>query len=99
MRTVLHLSCHIYGALILCYPPDLRRQFDSEMTQVFADQLAKEWRCRGVAGVVRVWRTALLELFSVAVPLRLQSPVAIAVALSLLGSAALCMAFLRAVSR
>jgi len=99
MRTIIQLSCYLYGALNLCYPPDLRRQFDCEMLQVFDDQVWEAWQRRGVRGFVRVWRTALWELFTVAVPLRLQSPALIAAALSLLGSAALCAAFLRAVSR
>jgi hypothetical protein len=35
--------CRVYGALLYTYPPDFRRRYGREMTQVFGD------RCRGVA--------------------------------------------------
>jgi hypothetical protein len=97
MGRFFQLSCKIYGALTICYPSELRHRFDEEMAQVFEDQLRERWERRGVLGVVHVWRTALWELLSVALVLRLQNPFVIAVALSLLGSAALCAAFFRAV--
>jgi hypothetical protein len=98
MRTLIEVSCSLYRTLLLCYPSEVRRRFHAEMTQVFADQLSDAWQLRGFAGTVQVWRTAVWELLTVAAPLGLQSPALIAAALSLLGSAALCAAFLRAVS-
>jgi hypothetical protein len=95
---VVQLSCGAYRALLLCYPAEVRQRFEEEIIDVFAEQLCCEWQCRGFRGFARVWSTALWELLTVAAPLRLQSPSFIAVALSLLGSAALCAAFFRAVS-
>jgi hypothetical protein len=49
-------------------------------------------------GVARVWRSALAEGFSVAVPLQLQSSVVVATSLSLLSSFAFVTAIFHAVS-
>jgi hypothetical protein len=98
MPTLVQLCRNAYRVLFLCYPSDLRRRFDMEIADVFAEQLCGEWQRRGLRGFARVWSTALWELLTVAAPLRLQSPSFIAFAVSLLGAAAFCAAFLRAVS-
>jgi hypothetical protein len=98
MSTLNQPSCIAYRALLLCYPSELRRQFETEMADVFAEQINCESQKRGIRGFARVWSIVFWELLTVAAPLRLQSPAFIAAAVSLLGSAALCAAFFRAVS-
>ena len=70
------------------------------MLTTFSEQMCSEWKRSGLVGIVPVWRSALWELLSVAVPLQLQprSSIVIAMALSFLWSSALFMALFRAVS-
>jgi hypothetical protein len=98
MPTLIHLSCNAYRVLFLCCPSDLGSRFAAKICDVFAEQLCCEWPRRGLRGFACVWSTALCERLTVAAPRRLQSPFVIAVAISLLGSVALCSAFLRGVS-
>jgi len=56
------------------------------MVSTFADLICEEWEHKGLAGVARVWRSALGKVFSAAVPLRLQSPIVVATSLALLSS-------------
>jgi hypothetical protein len=98
MPQTLRRICRLYGALLFAYPRDFRQRFGGEMAATFSDQIWNEWNQSGLAGVSRVWRGAVWELFSVAVPLQMRSSVVIATALSFLGSSALCLAFFRAVS-
>jgi hypothetical protein len=74
--------------LLFTYPRDFRLRFESEMVATFSDLVGGEWEHRGLAGVARVWRSALAEVFSVAVPLQLQSSIVVA---TLLWSSALFM--------
>jgi hypothetical protein len=83
MPQTLRRICRLYGALLFPYPRDFRQRFGGEMAATFADQIRNKWNQSGLAGVSRVWRGAVWELFSVAV---------------FLGSSALCLAFFRAVS-
>lgn len=55
-----------------------------------------EWEREGLDGVTRVWRSALAEVFYVAVPLQLQSSIVVVTSLSLLSSFALFMAIFHA---
>jgi hypothetical protein len=64
----------------------------------FSDLVGGEWEHKGLAGVARVWRSALAEVFSVAVPLQLQSSIVVAAPLSLLSSFALFMAIFHVMS-
>jgi hypothetical protein len=84
--------------VLLAYPRDFRLRFGSEMATTFSDQICGEWEHSGLPGVARVWRCALAELFSVAVPLQLQNSIVVATSLSLLWSFALFMAMFRAMS-
>jgi hypothetical protein len=86
------VSCGIYKILLLTYPSDFRLRFESEMVTTFSDLICSEWEDNGLPGVARVWRSAVAEVFSVAVPLQLRSPIVIAASLSLLSSIALFMA-------
>jgi hypothetical protein len=77
--------------LLFTYPSDFRLRFESEMVITFSALICGEWKHNGLPGVARVWRSALGEVFSVAVPLHLQSPIVIASSLALLSSFALFM--------
>jgi len=86
MTGTVRASCGLYKILLFTYPGDFRRRFGSEMVTTFSDLICEEWEHKGLAGVARVWRSALGEVFSAAVPLRLQSPIVVATSLALLSS-------------
>jgi hypothetical protein len=75
--------------LLFAYPSDFRLRFGSEMVTTFSDLICNEWEQNGLPGVARTWWSALREVFSAAVPLRLQSPIVVATSLALLSSVAL----------
>jgi hypothetical protein len=68
------------------------------MIVMFSDLVDGEWEREGLDGVTRVWRSALAEVFYVAVPLQLQSSIVVVTSLSLLSSFALFMAIFHAMS-
>jgi len=92
MTSAVQLSCGLYKILLFAYPSDFRLRFESEMVTTFSDLICGEWEQNGLPGVARVWRSELTEVFSVAVPLLLQSSIVVATSLSLLSSVALFMA-------
>ena len=89
MTSAVRASCGLYKMLLFAYPSDFRLRFGSEMVTTFSELIRDEWELNGVAGVARVWRSALGEVFSAAVPLQLQSPIVVAMSLSLVSSFAL----------
>ena len=89
----------LYGLLMLAYPHDFRQRFGTEMVMTFCDQVQSEWERNRLAGVVRVWRSVLWELVSLAVPLQLQRSMVVAVLLSSVGSSAMFWAVFRATFR
>jgi len=98
MTSAVRLSCGLYKVLLFTYPSDFRLRFESEMVTTFSDLLCGEWKHNGVPGVARVWRSALGEVFSVAVPLHLQSLNVIPISLALLSSLALFMTVFHAMT-
>jgi hypothetical protein len=84
--------------LLFAYPGDFRLRFGSEMVTTFSELLCYEWEHNGLPGAARVWRSALGEVFSVAVPLQLQNSIVVAISLSLLCSSALFMTMFRAMT-
>jgi hypothetical protein len=98
MTSAARVSCGLYKMVLLTYPGDFRLRFGSEMMTTFSDLICGEWEHNGLPGLARVWRSALLEVFSVAVPLHLQSPIVVAMSLSLLWSFASFMAIFHAMS-
>ena len=98
MTEALRKSCLLYNVLLFAYPRDFRQRFGSEMLTTFSEQMCSEWKRSGLVGIVQVWRSAVWELLSVAVPLQLRSSIVVAMALSFLWSSALFMALFRAVS-
>jgi hypothetical protein len=98
MTSTVRASCGLYKMLLFAYPSDFRLRFGSEMVTTFSDLICGEWEHNGLPGVVRVWRSALGEVFSAAVPLQLQSSIVVATSLSLLWSFALFIAVFHAMT-
>jgi len=98
MTSAVRASCGLYKMVLLTYPRDFRLRFESEMATTFSELICGEWEHNGLSGVARVWQSALAEVFSVAVPLHLQSPIVVALSLSFLCSSALFTAIYRAMS-
>ena len=98
MTSAVRASCGLYKMLMLAYPTDFRIRFGTEMVTTFSDLICDEWEHNGLPGVARVWRSALGEVFSAAVPLQLQRSVVVATSLALLSSLALFMALFHAMT-
>ena len=98
MSSAVRVSCGLYKMLLYTYPGDFRLRFGSEMVTTFADLICGEREHNGLPGVVRVWRSALGEVFSVALPLQLQNSIVVAISLSFLCSSALFMTIFRAMT-
>jgi hypothetical protein len=98
MTSAVGASCGLYKMLLFAYPRDFRLRFGSEMVTTFSDLIRGEWEHNGPLGVARVWRSVLAEVFSVAVPLQLQSPIVVATSLALLSSFALFIAVFHAMT-
>ena len=98
MTSAVRASCGVYKMLLFMYPGDFRLRFGNEMVTTFSDLICGEWECNGLPGVARVWRSALGEVFSVAVPLQLQNSLVIAISLSFLCSCALFITIFRAMT-
>ena len=86
MTIAVRVSYSLYKMLLFTYPRDFRLRFGSEMVATFSDLVGGEWEHKGLAGVVRVWRSVLGEVFSVAVPLQLQGSIVVPISLALLSS-------------
>jgi hypothetical protein len=97
MERIVRWSGWIYGYLLIAYPRELRRRFGANMVEVFEDQLYEAGVQRGRLGIVSLWRTALWELASVAIPSRLESTTVIAGTVSFLVSSAIAWIFFRSV--
>jgi hypothetical protein len=98
MTSTVRASCGLYKMLLFAYPSDFRLRFGSEMVTTFSDLICGEWEHDGLPGVARVWRSALGEVFSAAVPLQLQRSIVVATSLALLSSLALFMAVFHAMT-
>lgn len=96
MTRPIRLNGELYRLLLFAYPRDIRLRFGTEMVITFSEQIRAEREHDGLVGVMRVWRTAIRELFSVAVPLQLRSSIVLAMFLSFLWSFALFVTVLRA---
>ena len=98
MTSAVRANCGLYKMLLFAYPSDFRLRFGSEMVTTFSDLICAEWEHNGLPGVARVWRSALGEVFSAAVPLQLQSSIVVATSLAVLSSLALFMAVFHAMT-
>ncbi len=95
---VVRLSRVVYAGLLVFYPRDLRYKFGAEMADVFEALMRDAIVERGTAGTISLWRSALWELLTVAVPLRLASSAVMAGAISFLASSVLFLVLFRAVT-
>jgi len=98
MISALRASCGLYKMLLFTYPSDFRLRFESEMVTTFSDLISGEWEHNGLRGIARVWRSAVGEVFSAAVPLQLQRSIVVATSLAPLLSFALFMAIFYAMT-
>lgn len=89
MSSTIRVSSGLYKMMMFTYPRDFRMRFEKEMLTTFSDLMHDEWEHQGLSGIARVWWYALGEVFAVALPLRLQSPAVLAIAVALLSSLAL----------
>ena len=80
MKGLLRFSTWMYRKLLFVYPEDLRREFASEIVLAFAADLEE-------SGLLRVWRCALLELVTVALPGQASNPFFLSPALAFLATA------------
>jgi hypothetical protein len=88
MIPVLHISCRLYGWMLVLYPPALRSRFHQEMVDVFEQQISQAWQRGQFRGVAVVWSCALEELVLVALPARLNPALLRIGAISLVGTMA-----------
>jgi hypothetical protein len=77
MRGLLQFSTWMYRKLLFLYPEDLRREFGGEIVLAFAADLEE-------TGLIRVWRCALRELLTVALPGQTSNPYFLSPALAFL---------------
>jgi hypothetical protein len=82
--------------LLFAYPSDFRLRFEAEMVTTFSELISGEWEHNGLPGITRVWRSALAEVFSIAVPLQLKRSIVIAMSVSFLWSVMLFIALFHA---
>jgi hypothetical protein len=82
MNRFIRLSSYVYSGILVLYAADLRRDFGDEMTDVFAQELAEMWHSRRLFGALNVWRRALWEVMSIAVPTQIVNSAVIAPTIS-----------------
>jgi hypothetical protein len=97
MERIVHASVWVYRQLLLVYPRELRARFAVDMAEVFEDSLQDASAQEGTAGIAVLWRSAFVELATIAIPARMKSNVIIASGLSFLLSSLITWVFLRAV--
>ncbi len=98
MSKTVRVSCGLYKVLLFTYPSDFRLRFESEMVTTFSDLISAEWEHNGLPGIARVWRSAVGEVFSAAMPLQLQRSLVVATSLALLSSFVLFVAIFYAMT-
>jgi len=85
----LRWSLRAYENLLSLYPEDLRRDYRSEMTLVFAEDLESAQREAGLRGFLRVWGCALAEFVHFELPVQASSPTVLVPAFTFVAFAAL----------
>ena len=89
MISAFRVSSGLYKMVMFAYPREFRLRFQNEMLSTFSDLIHDEWERKGLSGIAHVWGSALAEVFSAAMPLRLRSPAVLAISVGLLSSLAL----------
>ena len=68
---ILEASHKAYTSLLVFYPRDLRRDFGTEMIEIFDEQAWEAYSHLGSSGLLRVWFSAMREMVTVGLPGRL----------------------------
>jgi hypothetical protein len=64
-------SARLFQIFLVLYPGRFRRDYGREMTLVFRDTCRQAQHCHGTMGILELWLTTLLDLFSTALAERL----------------------------
>ena len=64
-------STRLFQIFLVLYPSRFRRDYGREMTLVFRDTCLQAQHCHGTMGILELWLTTLLDLFSTALAERL----------------------------
>lgn len=64
-------STRLFQIFLVLYPGRFRRDYGREMTLVFRDTCRQAQHCHGTMGILELWLTTLLDLFSTALAERL----------------------------
>jgi hypothetical protein len=71
VSVALEMSHKVYERFLVLYPNELRREFGTEMVEVFDEQVWEAYSRSGFSGLLRVWFGAAREFVTVALPGRL----------------------------
>src|SRR6266581_4963758 len=66
-KRIIAVSERLYRWLLQAYPPEFRRRYGSQMTQVFLDFCRVAFQERGAKGVLRLWLPTLYDLITNAI--------------------------------
>lgn len=66
-KRIIAISEHLYRGLLVVYPATFRRQYGSQMTQVFLDCCRVAYQQSGTGGVLRLWISTLADLVTNAI--------------------------------
>jgi hypothetical protein len=69
--SVLEVSRRVYESSLALYPGEFRREYGTEMVEVFDEQVSDAYSRNGFPGLLRVWFRAMREFVTVALPSRL----------------------------
>ncbi len=89
MSRIVRWSCGIYAALLPLYPPEIRRRFEAELVDTFAQQVGDAWEEGRIAGVLGVWFFTLPELLWITLPRQIVRPVVVLPVVSLMTTSAI----------
>ena len=82
VSVVLEVSRKVYATSLVLYPNELRREFGTEMVEVFDEQVSEAYSRSGFPGLLRVWFSATREVVTIALPGRLAERMAPIVAVT-----------------
>ena len=71
VSAVLEVSRKAYATSLVLYPNEFRREFGTEMVEVFHEQVSEAYSRSGFPGLLRVWFCATREFVTIALPGRL----------------------------
>jgi L-lactate permease len=83
---MIRFACGFYKAMLWFYPAELRRNYGCDLVETFAALLTDSWSEGQFRGVLQVWKLALFEFLSIALPYQAVNPVLVVPLASVLGS-------------